>query len=476
MDRVNCEQLPSVALALISAVTKRWFVTDSLLFAAWSSHHVVATESIRTIRSGRGLIEYNPQFISKLHSNELREVMKLEALRILLKHPYGRRKPCSRLTWEASNLAIRECVPLMLPIPAAAERFGSASMSAKHFELYYEQLQMLSISMPHQMSGFRYSTLNVDDSADDHVETVGVGSENDNRSTLHETTTQNIDTLMGCANTQRVFSQMIPFEGSIQNRKEDLNDLLPGNGLEAYCNPLSVGHENCANWDFDALRVEQINDLITDIHASNNWGSICGGARERILATLCPKLDYRNVLKAFRTRVLSNQRSRTRMRPSRRYGFEHMGSRRDFSTRILFAIDVSGSVGTVEIRQALGIVNQFLKYGIDSIDVIWFDSQLRAEQPLSIKQAIRQIEIVGRGGTNFQPILDFLDDHQQYDGLIVFTDGVAPTPSRPLRNQRTHILWLFHSEELWKQYGQSLVWSGSSTAFIRSSAHVLEPA
>ena len=47
---------------------------------------------------------------------------------------------------------------------------------------------------------------------------------------------------------------------------------------------------------------------------------------------------------------------------------------------------------------------------------------------------------------NFGSVLAYLDEHRDYDGLIIYTDGYAPCPQPP-QNRRTRILWLFVSEE-----------------------------
>jgi predicted metal-dependent peptidase len=46
-----------------------------------------------------------------------------------------------------------------------------------------------------------------------------------------------------------------------------------------------------------------------------------------------------------------------------------------------------------------------------------------------MKRAKKEIKIVGRGGTCFQPVIDFFAaNSKQYDGLIIFTDGYAAVP------------------------------------------------
>lgn len=236
-----------------------------------------------------------------------------------------------------------------------------------------------------------------------------------------------------------------------------------------YCDAEFSGAFNSVDWDYDQLFVDQLNDVISDVEASNNWGTVPGNARELILASRNPRLDYRRVLKAFRSSVLSTNRRLTRMKPSRRYGFQYMGSRRDFTTKLLFAVDVSGSVSTSDVQNAFSIVNRLFKYGIESVHVIWFDTAIRNEtqKPLELKRARQEVEVGGRGGTCFQPVMNYLDVHRDYDGLIIFTDGYAPVPDRPKRNRRTRVVWLFNEEENWQKLHKDLEQPGMSSAFVR---------
>ncbi|MEO1209622.1 MAG: VWA-like domain-containing protein [Cyanobacteria bacterium J06638_20] len=122
-----------------------------------------------------------------------------------------------------------------------------------------------------------------------------------------------------------------------------------------------------------------------------------------------------------------------------------MGSRRDFTTRLLFAIDVSGSMGTEELKQGFSLINRFFNYGVPLIDVIQFDTAITTNV-MSLCRAQRKVQITGRGGTNFDSVLAYLDEHRDYDGLIIYTDGYAPCPQLA-QNGRTRILWLFVQEE-----------------------------
>jgi len=118
-----------------------------------------------------------------------------------------------------------------------------------------------------------------------------------------------------------------------------------------------------------------------------------------------------------------------------------MGSQYAYSTRLLVAVDVSGSVPDEDIKKFLAVINRFFKQGIESIEVIEFDSKITTEQPIALKQAANGIRVIGRGGTNFQPAIDFYYEHEEYDGLVFLTDGYAPYPDRSIA-RTIPVLWL----------------------------------
>ncbi|MCP4146270.1 MAG: hypothetical protein GY757_00840, partial [bacterium] len=225
------------------------------------------------------------------------------------------------------------------------------------------------------------------------------------------------------------------------------------------------GVENCENWGKNDYYENLINEKITEAHTSDNWGTLSGYLKELILATLKPKVDYRSILKSFRASVLSVSRRLTRMKPSRRYGFQYMGSKREFTTKLLFAVDVSGSISSKELQKGFSIVNRFFKYGIEQLDVITFDTEIKGEK-LSLKRARREIKVEGRGGTSFQPLMDYIDAGREYDGLIIFTDGYAPVPRIP-KNRRTRIVWLFNNESNYDYMKEELGKLGK-VAFVKA--------
>ncbi len=197
-------------------------------------------------------------------------------------------------------------------------------------------------------------------------------------------------------------------------------------------------------WDDDPLQVALLNGIIDGI---KDWGSLSGELAEKVTASTRSSLDWKKVLMGFRAHVLSQERHLTRMKPSRRTGFDNMGSVRQFTSRLLIALDVSGSISSEALSYFLGVVNSAFKYGITEIEVIQFETEVTASQKLN--HVLKETVAVGRGGTDFQAPVDYAAS-RNFDGLIILTDGEAPEPEIPV-GFRTKILWVCESDAAYRQ-------------------------
>jgi len=421
----------------IANIVEKWLLVEPLLLATWTSHALVSEPRIKTIRVQRGRIEYNPSFIEQLSDRYLEATLHFEALRILLKHPYSRRQAHSATSYAASNLTLQEYLQTELPFPRARDVFGDRNYDKQFFEFYYHKL------LDQEPSSTKTSSS--EGTASGAMKAGGMGTG---------------EAALGSVSTESESSEA-ESASTLSDRPTDL--------LSVYTDPTLSGIENTDQWDQDELLSDRLDELVRTAQANNSWGSIGGKLREQILANLHPKLDYRSVLHKFRTSILSQQRRLTRMKPNRRYGFAYMGSRRDFTTRLLFAIDVSGSMGTEQLRQGFSVVNRFFNYGVPTIDVIQFDAKITSDI-MTFRRAQQKVQLTGRGGTNFDPILAYLNEHRDYDGLIIYTDGYAPCPEPP-QNRRTRILWLFVSEEHYRSCYPKLQHLGQG-AYLKANAPI----
>jgi len=414
----------------ISNIVEKWYLLEPFFFIIWTTHELSINPNLQTIRVGQGKIEYNPTFIETLDDKTLYQVMQFEVMRIILKHPYLRRKENAAVAYLASNITIQEYLNTSLPFPRAKDFFPQEQFEQKYFEFYYHQLLKLLDESSSSSPSNQGSASGSGSSEESNSPGGGKGTPTagDNES--------------GTSNAEAPEKE--------EEEEQEMSDPSGGGGetektdLGGYTDPEQTGAENTETWDANEYYANQINEKIEDVQQGNLWGTVPYRLQELILATLKPKINYRDVLKSFRASILSVKRILTRMRPSRRYEFLYMGSRRDFCTKLLFAVDVSGSVSSADLRNAFSIVNRFFKYGIEQIDVIQFDTVIK-DQPLVMKKARPKIGVIGRGGTDFQAVMDYIDQERDYDGLIIFTDGYAPVPQPP-KNKRTRILWLFNNE------------------------------
>jgi len=423
-----------IARERIRQIIERWFLIEPLLFSLWTTHQLVIEPRIRTIRVRRGKIEYNANFIDTLDKRQLDAVLRCEAVRILLKHPYQRRKENAEVAYMASNITLQEYLQTDLPLPRARDLFGTDEFDQQYFEFYYHKLLELA-------------------------DQAAVGAGMASQSGAISAKSQPFAPLAAQSPAEESASQPAEESAALDVESQTEESRSPQeevslSPLEQYTDAQVSGQENTCYWDADELRSDRINEQIRTAEESNRWGTVAGHLRERILATLKPKLDYRTVLRHFRVSILSTNRVLTRMKPSRRYGFLYMGSRRDFTTRLLFAVDVSGSISSEDLKRGFSIINRFFKYGISQIDVIQFDTQIQGK-PLTLKRARHELIALGGGGTNFAPVIEYIDQHRHYDGLIIFTDGYAPIPPTP-KNRQTRILWLFNNKSNYQQIHKGL--------------------
>jgi predicted metal-dependent peptidase len=216
----------------------------------------------------------------------------------------------------------------------------------------------------------------------------------------------------------------------------------------------SEKHRDLAElWDEDELTVQAINEVI---NTAKSWGSLSGKFAEMLQASLKAKINWRNVFAGFRASIISSNRKLTRMKPNRRTGFDNMGSIRRFQTRLLVAVDVSGSISTESLRYFYGVINSAFRYGFESIDVIQFDCGVRAVH--SLNKVIKDVTILGRGGTSFQEPIDYAHEGD-YDGLVILTDGYASQPHIP-DGFKTGILWVCENEHCLEQHRKWMEKSG----------------
>ena len=147
-----------------------------------------------------------------------------------------------------------------------------------------------------------------------------------------------------------------------------------------------------------------------------------------------PKFDWRGYIRRFTgvsTKVFTKK---IRRKENRRYE-ENPGLKIKMRQHMLLAIDTSGSVSNTELQEFMGEIHHIYKAGVD-VTIMQCDTSIRCIEAYKGKN---EINVVGRGGTEFDPVLDYYNANQKkYTSLVYFTDGECYTSVVPKGN----VLWV----------------------------------
>ena len=149
---------------------------------------------------------------------------------------------------------------------------------------------------------------------------------------------------------------------------------------------------------------------------------------------VAPKFDWRGYIRRFTgvsTKVFTKK---IRRKENRRFS-DNPGLKIKMKQHMLLAIDTSGSVSDSELQEFMGEIHHIYKVGVD-ITMIQCDTSIRSIEPYKGKH---EINVAGRGGTEFDPVLDYYNANQKkYTSLVYFTDGECYTSVVPKGN----VLWV----------------------------------
>lgn len=402
----------------ISDIKDRWFLTEPIYFTVICTHQIEITSGIKCgIACGGGVIYLNDKYFNDKSDIFLEESLKIELIRILLKHPYGRQLPNRIKMYLSSNFVIANNIRFNeVKMKTTEEYFKTLKYNKECLEVIYDNIELPDNNSEQQNSNNDQS--NNDQSAGNNMQSPVQNTGGNRKKSSSQNIVKSLDNFDDCC-----LSEEDAFERS-------------------------------QFWKEDDYRTEEINKIIDKVESTKSWGSIPGNVVETIKNSIIPVFNYRAIFQQFRSTVLSSSYIKTRMKPSRRFGYQSMGSKRKNTTNILIAVDTSGSISNNDLQLAIGFINGFFKYAVDKLNVIQFDTKIYEESLVSITKAPKSWDMHGRGGTDFNPVFQYVQTEasEQYDGVIILTDGYAQSPDiKYLKNNYNHTkyLWVLNSKDSW---------------------------
>ena len=169
-------------------------------------------------------------------------------------------------------------------------------------------------------------------------------------------------------------------------------------------------------------------------------GNIPGELSEvinRLMHVEPAKFDWKGYLRRFIGNSSIVYTKKLRRKYNKRYS-GNPGLKIKFKNNILVGVDTSGSVNNDELKEFMSELCHMHKTG-HKITVAQCDTSLNSVKEFNPKH---NWEIHGRGGTDFQPVIDHFNENKgQYTALIYLTDGEAYSPDNCPKNT----LWVLSS-------------------------------
>ncbi|MBR3819860.1 MAG: hypothetical protein IKJ41_12050 [Clostridia bacterium] len=193
---------------------------------------------------------------------------------------------------------------------------------------------------------------------------------------------------------------------------------------------------------------------------SDQRGLIPAFAKRLIEELRKPQTDWRSILNEFVQEEICDYSFSP---PDRRFGdsdffLPDFNEKDETVKNILFMIDTSGSMSddmiTAAYSEVKGAIDQF-NGKLEGL-LGFFDAAVIPPTPFSDEDEFMVIKPKGGGGTDFEVIFKYVDDHMTDEppaSIIILTDGYAPFPDEEKSNG-IPVLWLLNNKDVEPPWGK----------------------
>ena len=170
---------------------------------------------------------------------------------------------------------------------------------------------------------------------------------------------------------------------------------------------------------------------------ASQWGSMPSYLRtalEGMLDGMDGALDWKRLLRIFCNSSYKTKVRHTMKRQSKRYG-TRPGIKVQRFSRLLVAVDTSGSIDQDTMQSFFTEIHAIWISGA-SVTILECDATIHKVYEYEGKTPD---SVNGNGGTDFEPVFQWMKEHPKFDGFIYLTDGYAPEPETP---PECRMLWV----------------------------------
>lgn len=144
---------------------------------------------------------------------------------------------------------------------------------------------------------------------------------------------------------------------------------------------------------------------------------------DQLMESLKPSVNWKKLLRQFAQNGIRSWMRSTMKRRSKRFG-TFPGLKVEQQARIMVAIDTSGSVDDRSLMEFFAEIKNIWKAGAE-IHIVECDAQIGNTYNY---KGITPEKITGRGGTDFNPPIEYANNEYKPDAVVYFTDGFCPAP------------------------------------------------
>jgi predicted metal-dependent peptidase len=147
-------------------------------------------------------------------------------------------------------------------------------------------------------------------------------------------------------------------------------------------------------------------------------------------------LDWAKMFRNFVGQALAPTKEKTRKRLNRRFGEIFQGKKKAYQARVGVCIDTSGSVSDELVSKFFTELDK-MSDAVEEIFVVECDSDVR--DSYTYKKGSK-VEVSGRGGTRYQPAIDFATKKGDVDLIIMLGDG--DDADHQLKKPKVPVIWV----------------------------------
>lgn len=209
--------------------------------------------------------------------------------------------------------------------------------------------------------------------------------------------------------------------------------VIIGNGdpTDATKSPVNQNWDKLIEEAGDPIMIDEMSKDIINEAIRRTQGKYPAHLSEAIQELNAPhKIPWTVLLRRYVSNAIMKCQARTWTRFNKRFPYlDIQGKKRNKGVNVVFVWDTSGSIRHQEIDQAFAELRGMTKTRLADVWVVQCDAAVQWVGKIKDVPRSKEIPITGRGGTDFNPAFEWVEENSIHPDVMVFmTDGYGDYP------------------------------------------------